>query len=203
MIRKTFVFYVFSICTVIPAVADNRLSSGIITLRDGTQYEALDISPRCVRFLTSVENERGALSRDGTFRVTRPAGDVQIAIPAESVRSISILRFARRPSCSGSCQIFLTEGEIELANGNTIPVLRNEELYLFRAGSDNCSVQIHDSFTGSVQTVSLSFGGENGIARIDYAGIGTYRWSESSQQVFPNSFLFDPYTGERTVVRGE
>ena len=177
-----------------PAISQDRESSGIITMTDGTQHDAIRISPQCIYTFGRERNNKGFMRSDGTFRLTRPSGDVAVSVPVERVASISI--FASKGVSNG--WRYVTEGVLTLSNESEVMLEDNEEIMT----RNSCQVTIFDEFTDSVQEVSLSHVGDNRIVQIDYTGTGTYRWSETSDRVFPVSFLFDPYTGERTVLRG-
>ena len=192
MNTKVFSAFFLVLATAGGALAENRMASGIITLRDGSQIEAISIGRNCARFMLD-ERELS----NGAFEIVRPERDRSVSIRPEEVASFTVLDTRR----NGAAR-YIQEGVIELKNGNSITFANPRGRQAFISYSTECTVTVFDDFTERTSEATIRTVGDEGLRRIDFTGVGTYRWSESSEQVFPNSFLFDPYTGERTVIRG-
>ena len=168
-----------------------QFATATIVMTDGTRYDVLEFSRHCL-----YDFRRENLS------IVRPGDNLVVEIPTSQVDMIQISGLGERRRFGGSAFFSPVEGEMLLSNGNSIPLGIGSSLTRILVDLDKqCTIDILDDFTGVRQTIPFRFDRGDGVsvALIDFTGIGSVKWSPTSDRVFPSSYSFDPFTGTQLL----
>lgn len=175
--KTSFVATALSVAFLLSAGAAlaERVYKGEITLQDGTVIDALKI--RGMGDVTEDEDSITLKLQDGS--------NVQVA--RDQIASYEFIEFKDKARADNVI--------VTLSNGNTA---RLRYLYI----SDTADIYTRDTFTGEPQWVTIDLvNKDRSIARVAFEAVGEMMWSEGSQEYFPTSYSYDPFTGEELTPR--
>ena len=182
-------------------VIAQQAATAKIVLRDGTKYDVLEFDEggrhKCLPFLNNEE-----------IMVTRPSGDAEVPLSVNEVQQLEIADYPYGGKPSHRDHFNGVEGFLVFKNGRRIRLGSEKQLgetQLYVKDDGECKIDILDDFTGRRQTIDFDFNanGERAVALVDFEGVGNVLWSPSSDRIFPQSYSFDPFTGEKLVPTSE
>ncbi|NMM46569.1 hypothetical protein HH303_18910 [Rhodospirillaceae bacterium KN72] len=183
-----------------PAAARDYVLPGTLHLTNGTLVQCEDIN------LTDLHYSKGGIvvksgyyeSETNSFHLKKLDQNISILLNDMDIRSLSIM-------IDGDSWGDSTMIEVVLKNGNiaSMGVFKDRSE---RSLGSRLVATCEDTFTGKKQEQTLYWGtvdSKDGprVLSANFEETGNVKWSNGSKRFFPVGFEFDPYTGERLILK--